>query len=162
AFGNTATGYTGNHDITFSGATSSTAPVTAPTVGATPFGTPATLSFTGGVTTSHALVLYRVESAPVAASAGDGGPGGTTAITASATVLGTISGSTPAVAVAPAATTQLTLTSGAASPQTAGDAFDFTVTAKDAYDNITPAYAATVHVSSTDARATLPADYTFT
>ena len=43
AFGNTATGYTGNHDITFSGASSSAAPVTAPTVAATPFGTPTSL-----------------------------------------------------------------------------------------------------------------------
>ena len=38
---------------------------------------------------------------------------------------------------------------------TAGVAFNLTVTAKDAYGNTAPSYAGTVHVSSTDARASL-------
>src|SRR5437763_11108824 len=50
---------------------------------------------------------------------------------------------------------------GAASPQTAGSAFTVTVTAQDANGNVAAGYAGTVHFTSSDAAAVLPADYTF-
>jgi len=49
----------------------------------------------------------------------------------------------------------------AASPQTAGTPFDFTVTALDALGNRVSDYAGLVHFSSSDGSPTLPADYTF-
>ena len=49
----------------------------------------------------------------------------------------------------------------ASSPQTAGTPFDFMVTALDALGNRVSDYAGTVHLSSSDAIATCPADYTF-
>jgi hypothetical protein len=50
----------------------------------------------------------------------------------------------------------------AASPQTAGTSFSFTVTAVDLNNNTTPAYAGTVHFTSSDGLATLPANSTLT
>src|SRR5206468_3517157 len=150
AFGNTATAYTGAHDITFSGASSSTAPLTAPTVGGTVFGAPASLVFANGVSTPNALVLYRAETAQIAATddtiaAGDAGthtlPGvvlrtaGPQTITATDTVVGSIAGTTPAIAVAPAATVTFAVTNDAAAPQVAGQPFSVTVTARDAFGN---------------------------
>jgi autotransporter-associated beta strand protein len=44
----------------------------------------------------------------------------------------------------------------------AGTPFDVTVTAVDAGGHVDPLYAGTIHLSSTDAGAQLPADYTFT
>jgi ELWxxDGT repeat protein len=45
---------------------------------------------------------------------------------------------------------------------TAGSSFNFTVTAEDASNNVNPNYTGTVHFTSGDATASLPADYTFT
>ncbi|MCM0083260.1 MBG domain-containing protein [Geomonas sp. Red32] len=45
---------------------------------------------------------------------------------------------------------------------TAGAPLSVTVTVKDGYDNTIADYAGTVHLSSTDGRSVLPADYTFT
>jgi hypothetical protein len=47
------------------------------------------------------------------------------------------------------------------SPETAGTAFNITVTALDASNNVDPTYADTVHFTSTDPAAVLPPDYTF-
>ncbi|WP_161566875.1 hypothetical protein, partial [Aquirufa nivalisilvae] len=69
AQGNTATGYTGSHNITFSGANSSSSPVTVPTVGGTDFGTATSLSFTNGVATAS-MILYKSELATIAATDG--------------------------------------------------------------------------------------------
>jgi ELWxxDGT repeat protein len=44
----------------------------------------------------------------------------------------------------------------------AGAAFSLTLTVEDAYGNIVTDYTGTVHFSSTDRRATLPSNYTFT
>jgi hypothetical protein len=52
--------------------------------------------------------------------------------------------------------------SGIPSPFVAGAPHSITVSAKDAYGNIVRRYLGTVHFGSTDARAVLPADYTFT
>ena len=49
----------------------------------------------------------------------------------------------------------------APSTATAGNAFNFTVIAKDASNNTVPLYGGTVHFTSTDGQAMLPADYTF-
>src|SRR5205085_2592950 len=51
---------------------------------------------------------------------------------------------------------------GFPSPTTAGQAQTITVTALDEGGNPLPSYTGTVHFSSTDAQALLPADYTFT
>jgi sugar lactone lactonase YvrE len=63
------------------------------------------------------------------------------------------------VAVGAAAAAKLVISAGG--PVTAGAAFSVTVTAKDAFGNIATGYAGTVGLTSTDARATLPASYAF-
>ena len=62
--------------------------------------------------------------------------------------------------ISPAATSKLVVT-GFPSPVTAGTAGTVTVTAKDAFGNTTPNYVGTVHFTSSDGQASLPADYTF-
>jgi hypothetical protein len=54
------------------------------------------------------------------------------------------------------------LVTGFPSPTTAGDAQSFTVTARDFFGNRATGYLGTIHFSSTDPQAVLPADYTFT
>jgi hypothetical protein len=54
------------------------------------------------------------------------------------------------------------IVSGIVSPYPAGAAHSVTVTAKDAYGNIATGYTGTVHFTSSDPKAVLPADYTFT
>src|SRR5206468_11547102 len=51
---------------------------------------------------------------------------------------------------------------GFPSPTTAGDAHDFTVTARDAYGNVATDFSGTVRFSSGDSKATLPGSYAFT
>jgi invasin-like protein/quinohemoprotein amine dehydrogenase alpha subunit-like protein/IPT/TIG domain-containing protein len=67
-------------------------------------------------------------------------------------------GSTTVVA-ASASTMSL---SGIGNPTTAGAAASGTVVLRDGYGNVATGYRGTVHFSSTDPAATLPADYTFT
>src|SRR5204863_3728849 len=52
--------------------------------------------------------------------------------------------------------------SGFPSSTTAGAAHTFTVTGTDASGNVLTGYAGTVHFTSSDPQAVLPADYTFT
>ena len=134
SFGNIATGYTGAHQITFSGASASTAPVTQPTATtntgtAIAFGTATTITFTAGVSTAGgSTILYAAQNASLVASAGDGGPGGVTPITTSG---GDILGVTVSPAALAKFAFQLT------SAQTNGQAFTGTntLTAQDAYGN---------------------------
>src|SRR5205823_9050607 len=77
------------------------------------------------------------------------------------TVSSTNTGAQTAITVNPAAATTLTL-SGFPSPVTAGTPGSATVTLKDPYGNTATGYAGTVHFSSSDPQAVLPADYTFT
>lgn len=63
------------------------------------------------------------------------------------------------VTVNPAATSQLVLTNVPASAS-AGTSFQVTVTATDQFTNTTSAYGGTVHFTSSDGTATLPADNT--
>src|SRR4029077_16237054 len=65
------------------------------------------------------------------------------------------------IVVQPAAASSVRL-AGFPSPVQAGVAGNFTVTALDAYGNIATGYRGTIHFSSSDSRAILPANYTFT
>jgi hypothetical protein len=83
---------------------------------------------------------------------------GTQSITATDTA---ITGTQSGIVVNPAATSTFVVTDYP-SPTTAGDSHTFTVTAMDAYGNTTPAYAGTVHFTSSDPQAVLPNDSTLT
>ena len=78
---------------------------------------------------------------------GSGGPGG---------VGGTIS-----LTVTPAPASTL-VANGFPVTTTAGNSESFTVTAKDPYGNVATGYTGTIHFTSSDPLAVLPADYTFT
>ena len=54
------------------------------------------------------------------------------------------------------------MVSGFPNPTTAGVAHNVTVTAEDAFGNVTSAYLGTVHFTSSDGQAVLPGNYTFT
>ncbi len=86
---------------------------------------------------------------------------GTQSITATDTATSTITGADGGIAVAPAAAATLAIT-GFPSTVQPGAAQGFTVVADDPYGNIATGYTGTVHFTSTDAQATLPANYTFT
>jgi hypothetical protein len=79
-------------------------------------------------------------------------------------LLATSTGLTPAPSAAfevfPGDVDHLTLT-GAPTSVVAGTEFALTVTARDRFENLVTAYFGTVHFSSTDAQAVLPADYGF-
>jgi len=64
------------------------------------------------------------------------------------------------ITVSPAAASTMSV-AGFPSPSTAGAAGSFTVTLKDPYGNIATGYTGTVHVTSSDGKAALPANYTF-
>ena len=64
-------------------------------------------------------------------------------------------------AVAVAAAAASTLSASAPANATAGTSFNVTVTAKDAYGNTATGYTGTVHFTSSDGQAVLPANYTF-
>jgi uncharacterized protein (TIGR03437 family) len=85
---------------------------------------------------------------------------GTRAITATDTVTSSITGTSSSITVNPAAATTFVVT--APTPHTAGTAFNFTVTALDQFANTATGYTGTVHFTSTDGLATLPADSTLT
>jgi probable HAF family extracellular repeat protein len=85
---------------------------------------------------------------------------GTQSITLTDTAHG-MSGTAGGIAVQPAAVSKLVVSSFP-SPVTAGVAGSFTVTAEDAYGNSVSGYTGTIHFTSSDPKAVLPADYTFT
>jgi hypothetical protein len=128
--GNTATSYTGDKSITFSGANSSGNPVTAPTVtdkngSAIAFGTATTITFTNGVATvsggnNGVMTLYRAESANIVATQGSITTTGTDRLT---------------VTVSAAAMNKFAVS--LVSPQTNASTFagTNTITAQDAYGN---------------------------
>jgi Bacterial Ig-like domain (group 3)/FG-GAP-like repeat/FG-GAP repeat len=70
---------------------------------------------------------------------------------------GTLSGG-QVVTAGPATTFSF---SGLPSTATAGVSFNFTLTARDQYGNVAKNYTGTVHFTSSDGQASLPADYTF-
>ncbi|MHA8105417.1 beta strand repeat-containing protein, partial [Aquirufa nivalisilvae] len=126
ASGNTATGYTGAKNITFSGAAASPSPATTPTVAATNFGTATSLTFTAGVATGS-MVLYKAESATVNATDG---------------TINSNTGGTLNVTVSPSTMTKLAVS--LTSPQINGTAFTGTntLTALDAYGNTATGFSA--------------------
>jgi ELWxxDGT repeat protein len=85
---------------------------------------------------------------------------GTQSIRVTDTTAGTI-GSDPGITVLPAAASTLSVT-GFPTLTTAGVAGNFTVTLEDRYGNIASGYTGTVHFTSSDGKATLPGNYTFT
>jgi parallel beta-helix repeat protein len=72
-----------------------------------------------------------------------------------------ITGKQTGIQVTPDAAAKFVV-SGFLSPATAGTSHSFTVTVKDAYGNTATGYTGTVHFSSSDTKAVLPAAYTFT
>jgi hypothetical protein len=133
AFNNTATGYLGTVHFTSSD-TAATLPANYPFVA----GDAGVHTFTNGVTLVTA---------------------GSRTVTATDTVTATITG-LAVVSVTPGTATHLTFTAPASS--VAGTAFTITATARDAFNNTATGYRGTVHFTSSDATALLPANYTFT
>jgi len=86
---------------------------------------------------------------------------GSQSITATDTGNSSITGTQSGIVVNPATATSLVV-AAYPSPTTAGASHTFSVTAKDPFGNVATGYAGTVHFTSSDAQATLPADYTFT
>src|SRR5262249_22286359 len=86
---------------------------------------------------------------------------GTQSITETDTVTSSLTATQSGITVNQAAASNYTVT-GFPSPQTAGIAGSFTVTAKDAFGNLATAYTGTVKFSSSEAQAALPANYPFT
>jgi hypothetical protein len=85
---------------------------------------------------------------------------GSRSITVTDTVTGSITGYESGIVVQPTAAVKFVLS--APSSVTHGMAFSVTLTAYDAYGNVAAGYTGTVHFSSSDSTATLPANYTFT
>ncbi len=130
AYGNTATGYTGSHNLTFSGA--ATVGTNKPTVAnssgtATAFGTATAISFTAGVATvtsskNGLMKIYASGEADIEVSDGS------------------ISTATPLeVTVTSAAAAKFVLTATSTTP-TVGETDNLTTTAQDTYGNVATAY----------------------
>jgi alpha-tubulin suppressor-like RCC1 family protein len=129
AAGLTVTGYSGSHNLTFSGAGtigSFVPTVTSSSGAAISFGTVTAISFTNGVATvsggaNGAMTLYKAESAQIVVSDGTHTNGAGLAVTTGAAAIASFAVPTPAT-------------------QTAGSAFNVSITAKDAYGNIATGY----------------------
>jgi hypothetical protein len=85
---------------------------------------------------------------------------GTQSVTATDTLTASITGTKSGIVVNAAAVKTLVV-SGLSSPRTAGSTGSIRVTALDAYGNRVHGYLGTVHFTSSDAKAKLPAEYTF-
>jgi hypothetical protein len=85
---------------------------------------------------------------------------GAQSITVTDTATASITGSEAGITVNPATASKFIVT--APSSVNAGMAFSLTLTALDAYGNVVSNYTGTVHFSSTDTKATLPTNCTFT
>jgi hypothetical protein len=133
AFGNVATGYTGTVHFTSSDAQAAL---------------PADTTFTAGDAGTHTFTATLKTV-------------GTQSLTATDTATSSITGSETSITVNPASAASFTV-AGFPTPTTAGTAQTFTVTAYDPYNNVATGYTGTVHFTSTDVQAGLPADYTFT
>src|SRR5947208_3045494 len=107
----------------------------------------------GKIKFSLSLVRRTPRSARCSAS-------GNQTITATDTVTSSITGTSNAITVGAAAATHFAVSAPASA--TAGSAFNFTVSALDAFNNTATSYAGTVHFTSSDGAATLPANSTLT
>ncbi len=131
-FGNIATGYVGKVHFTSTDAKAVL---------------PSNYKFTAADAGSHTFSI-TLETA------------GTQSLTATDTATAGITGTQSGITVHPAAASALIVTSS--SSVTLGVAFSITVTAVDAYGNVATGYAGTVEFTSSDKKAGLPANYTFT
>jgi hypothetical protein len=131
-FGNVATGYTGTVHVTSSDAQATL---------------PADYTFTAADAGVHTLSVTLKTAGPQGITVRDGADGFSS----------TVSG----INVTAAAASRFTV-GGFPSSVTAGTSGSLTVTAYDAYGNVATGYVGTVHLTSSDAQAGLPADYTFT
>ena len=86
---------------------------------------------------------------------------GSQSVTATATTTSAITGTLSGISISPASASHFVL-SGLPSTATVGVAQSVTVTAEDTYGNVATGYAGTVHFTSSDTKASLPANYTFT
>ena len=84
---------------------------------------------------------------------------GAQSITATDTTTGVITGYEWDITVNPAAAAKFILSAPA---RVARGGFYVTLTVEDAFGNVVTGYVGTVHFTSSDSTATLPADYTFT
>jgi hypothetical protein len=84
---------------------------------------------------------------------------GTQSLTATDTVTPTLTASQTGISVVAAAASKFRVSGYPAT--TAGTSHSFTVTAMDAYGNVATGYRGTVHFTSSDTQAGLPANYTF-
>src|SRR5205807_1284700 len=85
---------------------------------------------------------------------------GNQTITATDTVSAAITGTSNAILVGAGAATHFAISAPASA--TAGSAFSFTVTAQDQFNNTATGYSGTVHFTSSDGSASLPANSTLT
>src|SRR5262249_31477306 len=86
---------------------------------------------------------------------------GSQSLTAQDTLNTGLRGTQTGIVVAPATVTTLEI-GGFPSPSTAGVAGSFSITARDAFGNIATGYSGTLHFTSSDPKANLPADATLT
>ena len=133
AYGNTATGYLGTIHFT-----SSDAAAVLPADYTFLASDKGVHAFSGGLTLKTA---------------------GSRSVTATDTVTSSITGGQSGIVVSPGVAK--TFLVSAANPWVAGVNHTITVTAKDAYGNTATGYTGTIHCTSSDPAATLPADYTF-
>jgi hypothetical protein len=85
---------------------------------------------------------------------------GTQSITATDTLTSSITGQESKIKVN-AAAASLLVVSGFPTTATAGQAYNLTITAEDTYGNVATGYTGTVHFTSSDLAAVLPANYPF-
>jgi hypothetical protein len=115
---------------------------------------------------AYGNVVGEVTSSTIFSISGGGSCSGTlcgSTVAGSHTVTGTDGSATGTMPVfmTPGAAATLAV-SGLPSPYAVGSSHAVTVTALDAYGNVATGYRGTVHFTSTDTKAVLPADYTFT
>jgi hypothetical protein len=132
AYGNIATGYIGTVHFTSSDAQA---------------GLPANYTFTAADAGAHTFSVMLKTA-------------GTQLLTVTDTAKTSLSGTESGITVRPAAASKFVL--AAAAVVNPGVPFSLTITVEDAYGNVVVGYTGTIHFSSTDTRATLPANYTFT
>jgi hypothetical protein len=134
-YGNRITGYTGNIHFTSTDTKASL---------------PANYTFTAADAGTHVFAANVILKTS-----------GTWSVTATDMGTATLKGSQNGVVVNPAAVSKLVV-AGMTSPRTAGSTGSLRVTATDAYGNRIVGYLGTIHFTSTDTKAKLPANYKFT
>lgn len=131
----------------------------------------AVTGYTGTVhfTSSDAQAVLSADYTFTSGTSGDNGAHvfsvtlkttGSQTISVTDTANASISGASSGITVSAGTAAQFAVSAPAS--EMAGTAFNFTVTAEDQFKNTVTDYTGTVHFTSTDSQAVLPADYTFT